>query len=1520
MPLGDDKTRRRPTPLASSTSTSFGPVVAATVSTPPITPTGRGYPAIGQAQCTASLGALASSAPATFSPAASFFESDVNVNVERTDFAASAALAAQTPRPHYLAGEEWAAAISRYGLTSSSLTPRDQSAASPDSHPITARPVSIASTTSAEDTHTHRPGTLLSSKRHSDDEASRGGIKASPLKKARTRLLPPGGIDLAGVPRGNTTAAAVALYKSQGVTSPLFFSNSSRNMSRRAPRLPPSDAAAALLARLREDGETTHTVKLPRGNVHAASPARSGSTSAGSGSWSSVEPAASSTRSPNSTSLPPGLQVLQGVGVIELLEQDERPTFIIDLLNPINANKPGLHLMYANAALRASSGTLKLLAVEGDQAARDVEYSNFKSWLLSCVKNNESMNVCLPSHAYGGITWTCSTLRRRFRFISASASAVSVGSPEAPEALAKEAVVLEERSRGPTPSPHQSEPPVEIIDEPDYFGEVDVRSAKGLALQFEDAVMEVEVEDDGEERHHSDEFTNHVFHAGMLRPSFDWTRINVTPEMNSHIAFARSIDWAATGLGPISEWSADLRAMANMVMGSPHPAAMYWGPDYVTIYNEAYVEIAGKKHPSLMGMRYEDAWSEIWDDLRPVLNGAYENGQSTLRNDNRLFVYRHGFLEETFFSWSIVPLIGSDGQVVGLYNPAFENTRRKVNERRMLTLREVGEKTAAARDVRGFWPKVKEGLEFNDVDIPFALIYSVKDDNESEISSMHSGSATHPPQLQLEGALGVEEGHPSAVMSLDLRTSDQGFAPYMRQSLTMHGAPIVLTAADGTLPGGLLEGMDWRGYGEASRTVIVLPVHPTTGGESVVGFIVMGTNPRRPYDDDYKLFIHLLSRQLATSLASVVLFEEEIKRGQRAAKLAALDREELRTELILRTQEAVESEYKFTRMAEFAPVGMFIASGAGFINFANDAWWQISRHPRGEDSADSWMQSVRDEDRAGVERVWHQLLVDKEAITHEFRFKSGRQNGNHFMDTWVLLSAYPEKDEDGHLKSIFGCITDISTQKWAEAFQNERREEAVELKRQQENFIDITSHEMRNPLSAILQCADEISHIIHDYRDQPDDQVTLLLDRCQEAANTINLCASHQHRIVDDILTLSKLDSQLLLVTPVQSRPVTIVQNVLKMFESEVHTHDIKLEFDIKPPYLEHALDWVTVDPSRLRQVLINLMTNAIKFTQNRDERRISVTLSASREISEVDEPLYFPSRRTDQHDLTDDKDWGTGDKMNLHFSVQDTGPGLRDEEKKLLFQRFSQASPRTHVQYGGSGLGLFISRMLTELQGGQIGVVSHEGRGSTFSFYVKCRKADAPSEETTSLADLKAQKPTRAGRVPTTTTPPPVKSDGSSTAPPTPSLAPPPPGHDVLIVEDNLVNQKVLQRQLKNCGNTTHVANHGGEAIDALKLSRFWSGHEADGYHLSVILMDLEMPVMDGMTCAKRIRELERDGVLISHIPIIAVTAYARPEQIEDAKAAGIDDVISKPFRIPDLTAKIDELISRYSKLSTSA
>lgn len=193
--------------------------------------------------------------------------------------------------------------------------------------------------------------------------------------------------------------------------------------------------------------------------------------------------------------------------------------------------------------------------------------------------------------------------------------------------------------------------------------------------------------------------------------------------------------------------------------------------------------------------------------------------------------------------------------------------------------------------------------------------------------------------------------------------------------------------------------------------------------------------------------------------------------------------------------------------------------------------------------------------------------------------------------------------------------------------------------------------------------------------------------------------------------------------------------------------------------------------------------------------------------------------------------------------------------------------------QYGGSGLGLFISRSLSELQGGQIGVYSAgQGKGSTFSFFVRARPATPPKAIADDLENL---------------------SLGPADVLEKLTIS-------VLVVEDNIVNSKVLAKQLKKQGFEVHVAYHGGEALDFLKKTRHWKGN-ADGPdvpEVSVILMDAEMPVMDGLTCTRNIRRLENEGQITSHLPIIAVSANARQEQMAEMRESGMDDGISKPFR----------------------
>jgi len=331
-------------------------------------------------------------------------------------------------------------------------------------------------------------------------------------------------------------------------------------------------------------------------------------------------------------------------------------------------------------------------------------------------------------------------------------------------------------------------------------------------------------------------------------------------------------------------------------------------------------------------------------------------------------------------------------------------------------------------------------------------------------------------------------------------------------------------------------------------------------------------------------------------------------------------------------------------------------------------------------------------------------------------------------------------------------------------------------------------------------------------------------------------------------------------------------------------------------------VDWVMLDSSRLLQVLINLLTNAIKFTKNEPRRSIDVSLSAYTDppIEGIPDFQYFPTKSA-RTDVTAGQDWGTGEILYLRLEVRDTGCGLNESEKKNLFTRFSQASPRTHIQYGGSGLGLFISRQLTELQGGEIGVASEAGLGSTFAFYVKARRSESSDDSKAMEARLSSDMESNARLA--TNVPKIVRDQETSVsqqllgfadstgASPQRSISPKlnPNNWHVLIVEDNLVNQRILAAQISKIGCTTHVANHGEEALDMIRRTKHFIGREEDGIDLSIILMDLEMPVMGGLACAQKIREMESEGLITRHLPIIAVTANARGEQVVAAKNSGM-------------------------------
>ena len=290
---------------------------------------------------------------------------------------------------------------------------------------------------------------------------------------------------------------------------------------------------------------------------------------------------------------------------------------------------------------------------------------------------------------------------------------------------------------------------------------------------------------------------------------------------------------------------------------------------------------------------------------------------------------------------------------------------------------------------------------------------------------------------------------------------------------------------------------------------------------------------------------------------------------------------------------------------------------------------------------------------------------------------------------------------------------------------------------------------------------------------------------------------------------------------------------------------------------------------------------------------------------------------RTSHADIHSSPEWGNGEELYLQFDVRDTGKGLTTEEMSRLFGRFQQASAKTASQHGGSGLGLFISRELAELQGGQIGVASVAGRGTTFAFYIKVRRYQPETVDDKVLPDVSYDMPgvqsihasIAASMAYADATMPNTSSPSTEEA--TPSL---PTNLHILLVEDNLINQKVTAIGLRKKGCTVHVANHGLECLAFLEKCCYRqrtipeinsndntsdnSQANAPQIPLSLILLDQEMPVMDGLTCVRRIREMQRFGELNAHIPVIACTGNARQEQVATALEAGMVSISFFPFK----------------------
>ena len=455
--------------------------------------------------------------------------------------------------------------------------------------------------------------------------------------------------------------------------------------------------------------------------------------------------------------------------------------------------------------------------------------------------------------------------------------------------------------------------------------------------------------------------------------------------VSEHVKLVRSHDWASTKLGAMEQWPEELRRHVNMCMADSRPAAVWWTEDRICIYNEQYSTILGKRHPAVFGRPLAQAWPELLASFSQHFDQVARSGKAASGDDAFYITERNGYSEELWASWAIIPVQASDGGDTGFYNAVFETTRQVISERRMSTLMLLGRCTSAAIDTQDFWKQAVRGLEPNHYDIPFVALYAAavpeqamnrsstlsdqwEAASQTSKSPSDKSSSSSDRQWTLEGMLGLPTNCSGLPSRLDAE-SGMTLTPNFND-IVGTGKTTLLTSRNGTFPRGLQGVAKSRAFGDDCTEAVLCPVGPTNR-ENVLGFMLIGINPRHAYDDDYRTFIKILSRQMGTSIASVVLAEEEIKRSKIAAELATKDRIRLSQQLAMTKQEAKDTEVRFRRMTELSPMAMFHFDKLGNVLWANERWFDLTQHPRDSFHPLSWYNVIHEDDHAlmGYEHV-----------------------------------------------------------------------------------------------------------------------------------------------------------------------------------------------------------------------------------------------------------------------------------------------------------------------------------------------------------------------------------------------------------------------------------------------------------------------------------------------------------------------------------------------------------------------
>jgi PAS domain S-box-containing protein len=509
------------------------------------------------------------------------------------------------------------------------------------------------------------------------------------------------------------------------------------------------------------------------------------------------------------------------------------------------------------------------------------------------------------------------------------------------------------------------------------------------------------------------------------------------------------------------------------------------------------------------------------------------------------------------------------------------------------------------------------------------------------------------------------------------------------------------------------------------------------------------------------------------------------------------------------SQVIVRSEERYRSIMENMELGLLMVDKNDVIINAFPKFCEMTGYAKEELIGKKVIDTLLPHEFTSVMEFQNQKRIEGEPGVYELKIKC--KDGT---TKWVIISGAPYYDEADNLEGSLGIHLDITDRKEMESELVAAKDIAEKSNQAKQIFMANMSHEIRTPMNAVIGMGKLL-------------QMSTLNAKQGEYVDAILTSANNLLIIINDILDFSKIESGKLELENVPVNLVELLQNVQKTIDLKAEEKGLVLQSK-----WENIKGGYRCDPTRLYQVLLNLISNGVKFTDYG-----SVEMSCEVVSS------------------------GDG-RDTLQFSVTDTGIGIAEEQLGQIFQTFSQAEKSTARKYGGTGLGLSISRQLVQMMGGELQVRSWLGKGARFFFTIELERCEEPRKEEESEENDQADLT----------------------------------GIKVLLVEDHEINRFVAQTILEQWSCDVDVAVNGVEAVEKVREGAY-----------DIILMDMRMPEMDGLTASGIIRhQLKLD------VPIIALTANAIKGDSQRCIEAGMNDYVSKPFSREELQSKMIRLIDK--------